>query len=165
MVALELRYFVGFLLIALRARPPPNEEQRQRQRPLRLFASLLASAFALQLASLPLAFAFPGIIVTALVYFGSNLIPLLYLRHHADRIFQPVRAESPPDDKMLRVFEACGITKRERQIVREICSGKTNQRVADALFISLQTVKDHTHRIYSKIGVSSRIQLVQKVSG
>jgi ATP/maltotriose-dependent transcriptional regulator MalT len=32
------------------------------------------------------------------------------------------------------------------------------------LFISLQTVKDHTHRIYSKIGIRSRMQLVQLVN-
>jgi DNA-binding NarL/FixJ family response regulator len=28
----------------------------------------------------------------------------------------------------------------------------------------LQTVKDHTHRIYSKIGVNSRMQLVQMMN-
>jgi len=165
MVALESLCFVGFLIIAVPAEQPANEERRARQRLLRRFAWLLAGAFALRSASLPLAFAFPWVVVTALVYFGSNLIPLFYLRANADRILQPVRAELPPDENMIRVFEACGITKRERQIVREICSGKTNQQIADALFISLQTVKDHTHRIYSKIGVSSRIQLVQKVSG
>ena len=56
---------------------------------------------------------------------------------------------------------AIGVTKRERQVVREICLGKTNKQIADELFISLQTVKDHTHRIYSKLGVKSRMQLVQ----
>jgi ATP/maltotriose-dependent transcriptional regulator MalT len=54
-----------------------------------------------------------------------------------------------------------GITKRERQVVEQICLGKTNKQIAEELFISLQTVKDHTHRIYSKLGVKSRMQLVQ----
>jgi ATP/maltotriose-dependent transcriptional regulator MalT len=57
------------------------------------------------------------------------------------------------------------ITKREKEIVEQICQGKTNQQIADALFISLQTVKDHTHRIYCKIGINSRMNLVQMVNG
>ncbi|MCK5470499.1 MAG: response regulator transcription factor, partial [Cyclobacteriaceae bacterium] len=47
---------------------------------------------------------------------------------------------------------------------QQICEGKTNQQIADELFISLQTVKDHTHRIYSKIGINSRMKLVQLVN-
>jgi DNA-binding NarL/FixJ family response regulator len=56
------------------------------------------------------------------------------------------------------------ISKREKEIVQQICEGKTNQQIADELFISLQTVKDHTHRIYSKIGINSRMKLVQLVN-
>jgi DNA-binding NarL/FixJ family response regulator len=57
-----------------------------------------------------------------------------------------------------------GVTKRERQIVEKICLGKTNKQIADELFISLQTVKDHTHRIYSKMGINGRMQLVQMMN-
>jgi DNA-binding NarL/FixJ family response regulator len=65
---------------------------------------------------------------------------------------------------MEHAFERYGVTKRERQIVQKICLGKTNQQIANELFISLQTVKDHTHRIYSKIGINSRMQLVQMLN-
>jgi DNA-binding CsgD family transcriptional regulator len=51
------------------------------------------------------------------------------------------------------------ITKREREIIQEICAGKTNQEIADTLFISLQTVKDHIHNIFRKVEVKNRIQL------
>ena len=44
---------------------------------------------------------------------------------------------------------------------REICKGKTNQQIADDLFITLQTVKDHTHNIYKKVKVKNRVQLSQ----
>jgi DNA-binding CsgD family transcriptional regulator len=54
-----------------------------------------------------------------------------------------------------------GITQREREIIKEVCSGKSNQEIADALFISLQTVKDHTHRIYLKMGIKRRVQLIK----
>lgn len=59
------------------------------------------------------------------------------------------------------MLDRCGVTRRERQIVEKICLGKTNKQIAEELFISVQTVKDHTHRIYGKIGVGSRMQLVQ----
>jgi DNA-binding CsgD family transcriptional regulator len=53
-----------------------------------------------------------------------------------------------------------GITKREREIIKQVCAGKSNQEIADTLFISLQTVKDHTHRIYLKMDIKSRVQLI-----
>lgn len=51
------------------------------------------------------------------------------------------------------------ISKREAEVIREICSGKSNQDIADSLFISLQTVKDHSHHIYTKTGVKNRVHL------
>jgi DNA-binding CsgD family transcriptional regulator len=55
------------------------------------------------------------------------------------------------------------ISKREAEIVLEICSGKTNKTIAEELFITLQTVKDHTHHIYTKTQVKNRIQLANLV--
>ena len=55
------------------------------------------------------------------------------------------------------------ISKREAEIIQEICSGKSNKAIADKLFITLQTVKDHNHRIYTKTGVKSRVQLANLV--
>lgn len=56
------------------------------------------------------------------------------------------------------------ISQREREIVAEICLGLSNQQIADRLFISLQTVKDHTHRIYGKTNCTSRSQLIRMVN-
>ena len=55
------------------------------------------------------------------------------------------------------------ISKREAEIVLEICTGKTNKAISEKLFITLQTVKDHNHRIFTKTGVKSRIQLTNLV--
>jgi DNA-binding CsgD family transcriptional regulator len=55
------------------------------------------------------------------------------------------------------------ISKREAEIVLEICSGKTNKAISEKLFITLQTVKDHNYRIYSKLGVKTRVQLTNLV--
>lgn len=51
------------------------------------------------------------------------------------------------------------ITKREAEIIIEVCTGKSNKAIAEKLFITLQTVKDHNHRIYIKTDVKSRMQL------
>lgn len=52
------------------------------------------------------------------------------------------------------------ITNREAEIVREIYNGKSNQEIADVLFVTLQTVKDHSSRIYQKTQVRSRAQVI-----
>jgi DNA-binding NarL/FixJ family response regulator len=55
------------------------------------------------------------------------------------------------------------ISPREADIIREICNGLSNQEIADKLFITLQTVKDHTSRIYTKTNVRNRMQLMTLV--
>lgn len=52
-----------------------------------------------------------------------------------------------------------GITSREAEVIMEIYKGKTNKEIADKLFVTLQTIKDHTHRIYQKTQVKNRTQL------
>lgn len=56
-------------------------------------------------------------------------------------------------------IEEYGITPRESEVVREIYKGKTNREIADKLFVTVQTVKDHTHRIYLKTNLRNRAQL------
>jgi DNA-binding CsgD family transcriptional regulator len=55
------------------------------------------------------------------------------------------------------------VSARETDIVREICNGLSNKEISEKLFISLQTVKDHTHHIYIKTNVRSRVQLINLV--
>jgi DNA-binding CsgD family transcriptional regulator len=159
MVGIELFYFSVFLALAWRFRATAEADKR---RVLLTFAVLLAGAYAARslLAGLVLVDVRLGPIALLAVH-ASNLPPLLYLRAKADRVFAPVRAEQATKLGIEHALDRFGVTKRERQIVEKICLGKTNKQIADELFISLQTVKDHTHRIYSKIGINSRMQLVQ----
>ncbi len=55
------------------------------------------------------------------------------------------------------------ISPRECEIIKEICNGLSNKDIAAKLFITEQTVKDHTHRIYIKTNVRSRAQLMALV--
>jgi LuxR family maltose regulon positive regulatory protein len=54
------------------------------------------------------------------------------------------------------------LTDRELEIVRLIEQGYSNPEIADALVVSLNTVKKHTSNIYSKLGVASRTQAIAK---
>jgi len=55
------------------------------------------------------------------------------------------------------------ISPRESDIVKAICKGLTNKEISETLFISLQTVKDHTHRIYIKTGARNRVDLINRL--
>jgi two-component system, NarL family, response regulator LiaR len=52
------------------------------------------------------------------------------------------------------------LTNRELEILLLMTEGKTNQEVADELFIALKTVKTHVSNILSKLGVQDRTQAV-----
>ncbi len=99
-----------------------------------------------------------------LLYFLSHLMALWYLRGQSDNLFKPISAERPNTMKKNQLYQKYGITAREREVIEQLCLGKTNQQIADTLFISLQTVKDHTHRIYNKVGINSRMKLVQMIN-
>ncbi|MBV4460256.1 LuxR C-terminal-related transcriptional regulator [Pseudomonas sp. COR58] len=58
--------------------------------------------------------------------------------------------------------EAGALSQRERQVLELIAQGHSNQQIADALFISLHTVKTHTRRIHAKLGVERRTQAVAR---
>jgi DNA-binding CsgD family transcriptional regulator len=162
MIGLELIYYSSFLVLVWRAGAAAEGDKR---RILRSFAALLTGGFIARslLAAVVLVDVRLGAVALLAVH-ASNLPALLYLRANGDRVFPPVKAETATKLGMDHVFEKYGVTKREQQVVQKICLGKTNKQIADELFISLQTVKDHTHRIYSKIGVNSRMQLVQMMN-
>ncbi len=57
------------------------------------------------------------------------------------------------------------ITAREREIIEQILIGKSNKEISDILFISINTVKTYTSKIFQKFSVKSRNQLTFKIIG
>lgn len=54
-----------------------------------------------------------------------------------------------------------GITPRELEILRLIAAGLSNREIADRLFVSENTVKTHSSRLFGKLGAKRRTQAVQ----
>lgn len=54
------------------------------------------------------------------------------------------------------------LTPQELQIASQVAEGKANKEVAAALFLSPKTVEFHLSRVYRKLGVSSRAELVRR---
>ena len=52
-----------------------------------------------------------------------------------------------------------GLTRREVDIITKIAGGRSNREVGEEFAISERTVKHHLTNIFSKVGVSSRLQL------
>ena len=55
------------------------------------------------------------------------------------------------------------LTGREREIVSLLLKGHSYAEIGDLLYISLATVKTHTHNIYAKTGLSSRFELMNVI--
>ena len=55
------------------------------------------------------------------------------------------------------------LSPRERQIALMVAHGRTNQAIATSLEISVWTVSTHLRRIFAKLGVSSRAEMVARL--
>ena len=72
----------------------------------------------------------------------------------------PVPTGDPfiPDEKKR---EDLGITPRELEILELIARGMSNREIAEKLYVSENTVKTHSSRVFGKLGAKRRTQAVQ----
>ena len=66
---------------------------------------------------------------------------------------------SAPLPAASRERERSPLSQREREIVALVAQGFKNKEMAEKMFISEQTVKNHLHNIFDKLGVSDRLEL------
>jgi len=52
------------------------------------------------------------------------------------------------------------LTEREMEVLNQVVQGKSNQQIAETMFLSLATVKAHVSNILSKLQVSSRAEAI-----
>jgi len=98
--------------------------------------------------------------------FDNTSLPLYFIALNTGSLFfagkflnrGPLLVKGELTPECLTAFQ---ITPREKEIIEQLLGGKTNQELADALFISVKTVENHLYNIYQKMKVKNRIQLVQ----
>jgi DNA-binding CsgD family transcriptional regulator len=56
------------------------------------------------------------------------------------------------------------LTPTERDVVRLVSEGLANNDIATRLFVSPRTVQTHLTHVYTKLGLSSRVQLAQEAA-
>ncbi len=100
-------------------------------------------------------------VVFIFTFFAGNTFLPIYLNYGT--LLSAFTDENGRDLSFEDFCKKYEVSPRETDIVREICNGLSNKEISDKLFISLQTVKDHTHRIYIKTNVRSRVQLINLV--
>ncbi len=99
-------------------------------------------------------------LTVSVVYLLMNIWPLVWIH----RFYLP----SARNDQILltdeavinRIVESYSLSKREGEILRLLLQGKTYRDIEAALFISINTVRNHIHNLYQKLGVESRGRLI-----
>ena len=68
--------------------------------------------------------------------------------------------QPPPTGRNESAFVASryGLTPRKRDVLRLLVQGNTDQEIADTLFLSRRTVTTHASNLFSKLGVSNRVE-------
>jgi NarL family two-component system response regulator LiaR len=80
--------------------------------------------------------------------------------HQGEKVLEP-EVTSKMMEKLSKAKEHVlheDLTNREKEILLLISEGKSNQEIADELFITLKTVKTHVSNILSKLDVDDRTQ-------
>ena len=68
-------------------------------------------------------------------------------------------------DKFEQNCQIYNLTSREKDIAKLVCEGQKYKAIGDALYISERTVTKHVQNIFEKIGVSNKVELINKLEG
>jgi NarL family two-component system response regulator LiaR len=91
----------------------------------------------------------------------EDLAKAIRLAFHSTPVLAPAAAQSLVHTVVRRPPPiGQDLTDREREVLRLLAEGKSNQEIADRLVITSATVKFHTRSIRSKLGTSSRTETV-----
>ena len=79
-------------------------------------------------------------------------------------IEKPVYIEKRPVDAevVARELARMDLSRRELEVLELMAQGLSNQEIAEKLFVSLNTIKTHTSRLFEKMDVKRRTQAVEK---
>ncbi len=102
-------------------------------------------------------------VILVIIYMQVEPFFLFTLRRRIADDTVAVKEEKEPESKT-GADPLAVLSPKEREVAELICLGYTNKDIAKVMFISEYTVKDHTKKIYPKMGVHSRFELATLVS-
>lgn len=160
-VAIYLGLSVVYAMILIR-KTPPHARMAHRERVERMTALACLIVLPLSLAA---------------TYFAENrgfesrigfTFPLLFIVLAGGKIWDDMQRLSlfkPANTVKDQQLKNYGFTEREKEVIEHLVKGATYKQTAEALFISVPTVKTHVSNIYKKAGVNNKIELVALLSG
>jgi len=97
----------------------------------------------------------------ALLFAGLGIWLGLKLTRKEEIIILKEVAVSAPFTLNQGNLQELGVTRRELEILELIASGLSNREIAEKLFVSENTVKTHSSRLFDKLSAKRRTQAVQ----
>jgi DNA-binding CsgD family transcriptional regulator len=151
--ALVVRFLILlYPLLPIRGRPGAPD-----RRTLRIFAALSLFGYAFYAA---VSFSILEALAPAF-YYLVFILPLAYLWDVARKSPEVFAAARVID--LGRLAERFGLTPREIEIASLVLRGNKNHQIGKQLFLSVQSVKNILTRIYQKIGVQGRSEMISKL--
>jgi DNA-binding CsgD family transcriptional regulator len=136
--------------------------ENQKRSAARTFAMVILAGFLLYvLFSYSLIFTDATWIVHAvpLLYFLVPLPPLAYLWRFLGKYYLRHPLLPATEKDLARFAESYRLSERESEIIRLLLNGKSKNEIAEQLFLSPHTVRNHMASIYKKVKVKSKLQL------
>jgi len=96
------------------------------------------------------------------VLFSAVHVPGAWVSRPRIRPAAACRSGCPAIASLDRFGDRFALSPREREVVCLLLEGKSNREMEEALFISLQTVKNYVSRIYRKLEVRNRLELMNR---
>jgi len=91
---------------------------------------------------------------------ASEIANAIRATFHGQSVFEPEVTGKMMNNRRKQSLPHEQLTSREMEVLLLIAQGKTNQEIAEELFISLKTVKVHVSNILAKLDVQDRTQAV-----
>lgn len=99
-------------------------------------------------------------------YSRDDTVMLGLVATHVDNMFRKLYTQAPSvrGDQIAMLTGESGLTERERQVCTLLVRGMSPKAIAEMFGLSVRTVYKHVQNIHEKLGVSSQLELVAKLS-